>query len=289
MTRRTVATVSVEERGYRVRLETSNGGPTRAREIKGASCAALADATALILALMIDPAAVSIPPADAGAPLEAAAPAPTTSPLGSSASAIPAPSAGPSPAPTTPAPALSARPPLPPAPDPPSRFSTGLFAMGALDLGTLPGVSPGVLVGLSVLYGPLRAELAAALWPAHDATLAARPTAGGAVDLYAGSAAACWRFLPGRFELGPCLGLEIGRLRAQGFGVSDPGQGSALWAAWRAGGGFAYRPIAPLVLGLRLEVAVPFARPGFVLSNVGTVHRPSVAAGRALAGLEVRF
>ena len=161
--------------------------------------------------------------------------------------------------------------------------------MGALDLGTLPGVSPGVLVGLSVLYGPLRAELAAALWPAHDATLAARPTAGGAVDLYAGSAAACWRFLPGRFELGPCLGLEIGRLRAQGFGVSDPGQGSALWAAWRAGGGFAYRPIAPLVLGLRLEVAVPFARPGFVLSNVGTVHRPSAAAGRALAGVEVRF
>jgi hypothetical protein len=163
--------------------------------------------------------------------------------------------------------------------------------MGALDVGTLPGVSPGVVLGVSLLYGPLRAELAASLWPAHDATLDARPSAGGAVDLYAGSAAACWALLATRVELGPCLGLEIGRLRAQGFGVTDPSQGSALWSAARLGGAFAYRPseALPLFLGLRLDLAVPFSRPGFVLSNVGTVHRPAPAAGRALAGLEVRF
>ncbi|MEO7329351.1 MAG: hypothetical protein ABI193_12275, partial [Minicystis sp.] len=191
------------------------------------------------------------------------------------------------PAPRPPIVAIATIPPAQPSPSP--RPSVGLFAMGALDLGTLPGVSPGVLLGVSALFGPLRAELAAALFPAHDATLAARPTAGGAVDLYAGSAAACWRFFAARFELGPCLGLEVGRLRAQGFGVSDPSQGSALWAAWRAGGALGYRPVGPLILGLRLEVAVPFARPGFVLSNVGTVHRPSAAAGRALGGIEVRF
>ena len=91
------ATVSGDElRGFRVHLETTAGGPTRVRELKGASCAALADATALILALMIDPGAVAVE-RDAGPPEDAA-------------SLPPAPAATPAPAPTL-APAATPAPP----------------------------------------------------------------------------------------------------------------------------------------------------------------------------------
>ena len=59
--------VSRDERGtWHVRLETPAGGTTRAREIHGASCRAVTDAAALVLALMIDPEAVAAAPSASG-------------------------------------------------------------------------------------------------------------------------------------------------------------------------------------------------------------------------------
>src|SRR6185312_12999827 len=50
------AEVARDDQGaWRVHLETPGEGAPRVREIQGATCAAIADATAMILALMIDP------------------------------------------------------------------------------------------------------------------------------------------------------------------------------------------------------------------------------------------
>ena len=91
------------------------------------------------------------------------------------------------------------------------------------------------------------------------------------------------------FEIGPCLGFELGRLHASGFGVSNPGEGSTLWAAIDGGGVLALRLAAPLALVLRLGAAVPLLRPSFVLENVGPVFRPPAVAARGESGVELIF
>ncbi|MFO0762547.1 MAG: hypothetical protein U0359_39270 [Byssovorax sp.] len=277
------ASVVADDRGgYRVHLETRSSGPTRVREIKGSSCKALADATALILAMMIDPSAAlaSAPPS-----ASASAPPPPAPPPSASASAPPAPP--PSASASTPPPPPSAPPAPPPRPIPSiepraprAPLTLGFSGQAVIDAGSLPGVSPGLSLGAAVGYRFLRGEIGALFLPARDQTAATKASAGATVDLLAGTLTGCFWPTVWKLQLGPCAGLELGRIRARAFGVTSPGEGTALWSAFRAGGGLAWSPIAPLFLGLRLEMAVPLQRPGFVIGNVGTVYRPSpVAAG----------
>jgi hypothetical protein len=235
---------------WRVHLETPGQGATRVRELRGASCAALADATALILALMIDPAVASrpAPPAPSAPPPPAPPPPPTIS----------------APPPPPPAP-VTAPVPAAPAPPPPVRTSFRLAGWAGADVGSLPGISAGFGFSAAFLYGPQRFEIGAAYRPPVAGTVALHASTGGDVELITGSIGACRNLVTAPVEIGPCAAFELGRLHAEGFGVTSPGSGSALWAA------------APLV------------RPRFVLQNVGSVHQPSPASGRASAGIEILF
>jgi hypothetical protein len=266
--------------GFRVHLETPGEGGSREREIKGVSCAAIADATALIIALMIDPAAVAAAP-------PALPPSPPSPPLPS-----PPPSPAPPPLPSPSPPPSAPRPSPPPAANG-IRPSFRLLAWAGADLGTLSSVAFAAGGAAVMVVGPVRIELGAGAWPARTVVVPARPSTGGDVSLVTGSAGACYDVLavtPRRpFELGPCGGFEVGRLHAVGVGVSTLGEGNALWSAARFGGLFAWAPIQWLALELRVEAAFPFARPTFVLENDGDVFRPPVAVGRAEGGVEVRF
>ena len=109
------------------------------------------------------------------------------------------------------------------------------------------------------------------------------------MDLAAASVGTCRDFAGGRLEIGPCIGVEIGRLHAKGFGVTDPGEASELWVALKGGGALGWSLWSWLSLVLRLDAVVPLTRPRFVLEGVGPVHRASAVAGRAAAGVEVHF
>ncbi len=189
--------------------------PTRVREIHGATCSAIADATALILALMIDPAAAAAapPPEVKGSPAGA-----SRSPAGASRSP----------------PGASRSPPEPTGSPTPTSFR--VTALAGLDTASLPGLAATLGLHGSFVHGAQRFEIGLAYHPSVKGTVAARPGTGGEVDLLAGSAATCRHFTAGLIEAGPCLGFEVGRLHASGFGVSDPGEGSTLWAAALAGG-----------------------------------------------------
>jgi hypothetical protein len=259
------ATVAADAAGVlRVHIEApetdgSGSGP-RVRELHAASCEALADATATILALMIDPDRVV-----AAAPAVAAPP------------------------PTPPVVAPQDERPLP---APSSRFAPRVRfdASAVADVGTLPGAGFGAAGSAVLTLAALQLELGFTGLPSRSAHLAARPTAGGDVSLLAGTAAACWNALPkGIFELAPCLGWEVGDLRASGFGVTSPGSGDTLWSAARTGARFAWSPLARLAFFLRAEAIVPVTRPTFVLQSVGAVFRPGPAAGRAGLGIELRL
>jgi hypothetical protein len=260
--------------GFLVHLEAPGEGGAREREIKGVSCAAIADATALIIAMMIDPAAVAAAPPSPPPP--------------------PPPSPAPSPPPSSPPP--PAPPPSPPRPPPAPaapgiRPSFRLLAWAGADFGTFQTVAFGVGGAAVMVVGPVRIELGARGLPPRAVVVPAHPSTGGEVSLAAGTLAACYvSTSQGRsFELGPCGGLEVGRLHAAGFGVDAPGAGNAVWSAATFGPHFAWAPIRWLALVLRAEAVFPFSRPTFVLENVGPVLQPPPAMGRAEGGVEVRF
>jgi len=123
---------------WQVEIETGSEPQVRRRLLEADSCAGLADATALIVALMIDPTAVEADTRTSEPPR------------------------------TMPAP----RPPVPP--DSPNRFSVGL--LGTASLGILPSLDAGAAVpSRTALAPPLRAPLAL-LWPPRYAAATATTT-----------------------------------------------------------------------------------------------------------------
>lgn len=279
------ASVSRETNGFRVRIEAQRA-EAQARELKGASCAAIANATALILAMMIDPSVASDvakktppnppdPPApDAPKPPLAAAPA---EPEVTHIPAAPPRASTPPQAASIP-PAQAAREPSRAEPI----VSSGLLAWAGLDVGSLPGPAAGFGVNVLARYGAQQFEIGAGVFPERSATIPERPSAGGKIGLTTVTAGTCRTLLPGFIELSPCVALELGLMHARGFGVTSTERVSVFWAAARGGGTLAFRPITRLGLLLRIEGVVPLTAPRFLLGGVGEVHKPSPGARGAL-------
>jgi len=251
---------------YRVHLTTDVGGVGGDKELDDASCSALTDAAALVLALTFDPEAVAAASASPRPPGQAA-PVPAIS-LPSSRLAAPDRSAATA--------------------EPGWHVGAHLAADGAL--GVLPGVALGLGAGASLLVSRLRAELGFAWFPTRTGQLQNHSGPGGGdFKLVAGSAAGCFAALRAPVELGPCLGLDAGVMSAEGRDAPRKGSGTGVWLAPFAMG----LAVAPLtdVIGLRAEVGaeVPIFRNHFVLENLGVVHRAAPVAGRAALGAEVRF
>ncbi|WP_437832915.1 hypothetical protein [Sorangium sp. So ce1153] len=293
-TLRAAGTVTPVGTGFVLSIEMSRDGWRSARTVRGATCRALADAGALMVAMAIDPevAARSDSPAtgdrsSAGARLADPAPEP---PAAAARTAAPTPPRVPS---RSAPPARGRERPTDGAAEGAPLFRIGVGGIG--DLGTMQHLGSAIEPWAGVVVGPARLEVGASFWARNTAASAARPRSGGTIGLVAGSLAACALLPPlaravrPRFEVGlPCAGFELGRMHAEGYGVSDPDEGNGLWAALRGGAAAAW-VVAPWVrLRLRLEAVVPLKHPRFVLEGVGEVHEPSVAA-RAALGLELAF
>jgi hypothetical protein len=267
---------------FHVHLITDLGGVIGERDLHGRTCAAVANAAALIVALTFDPAALARRTNPAPAP-------PPPVPISPSSPAAPAaPVAEPIP-PPLPAP-LPPPPPSTVAERAPSRrpgFAVGI--LGAASIGALPGVGAGVGGLVGVRAGRFRADVSASYWPDKTAMLATEATVGGRFRLVAGDASACYAVLTAPVEIAPCLGLEVGSMTGAGVEVRSSGSGSALWVAPLAAA------MAALPVGQRfaarfdLGVLVPVERPPFVLSGERTVYTAGPIAGRATLGIEVRF
>jgi len=293
--RRVTATASVTKRedGFRVVLTTQSSGTKGARTLDGKSCPALADATALILALMVDPAAAIAAPASTPLPEKE-----KTKPVEAKSEPIAA------------TPALYAAPPPPPpletpieeapkpadAPKPiespvvPSSRSRGVLGASAIaDVGALPHAAFGVGLAAAWMRDRLRLEASFAYLPGARVVMADRD-AGGDFRLVLGGALGCWSFLghESGLSLGACGGAEIGRMSASGFGVRAPHSGSATWLAVTSGLMTTYTQ-GDLALRLQLDAFAPLVRPDFVIDGIGPVHTASFLGFRALIGAEVRF
>jgi hypothetical protein len=271
--------------GFHVHLITDLGGVPGERDLDGPTCAAVARATALIVALTFDPDALTRR-AEADPPLPPPAPAPAPT----------APAAPPPARPYLPEPALLPAP-LPDPdprnlPAPPGGVRRVIFAagvLGSISRGDVPNVGGAIGGRVGLLVDRFRVDLALSYWPDQTTTLAGRPALGGRAHLLAGAASGCWAALQTPVELSPCLGLEAGSMGATGFGASSDESGSAPWIAPFAQAAAAFPFAGRFAARLDLSLAVPALRPPFVLNGAGTVYTAAPVAGRAALGLEARF
>lgn len=257
------ATVAEEPSGYRLDLRIWQAQQPTVRTMRAATCGELADAVALLLALLSAPALPEPPPerteASQRAPVRTPE-APRTKPLRSE-----------------------------PAPSP---WSWGAFGRAALTSGALPGWAPGFALGALADLERLRLNLGAVWFPIAKRVVtddSAQLEKGGKFSLVAANAQFCYRVVAARPDLGLCGMAELGALRGSGFGTAQDQSRAELWAALGPSSA-ASMPLSDAV-ALSLEADLLFAlnRPHFELDNVGPVHRPSAAALRVSLGMVVHF
>jgi hypothetical protein len=290
------AEVAQREDGmWTVRLTTDRGGTVGERSLEADACRSLADATALVVALTIDPAhvaAAAAPPSDPqpGASIRPSPPAPPAS-----AALVP-------PAPAATAPLRSAAAPRALdraiADDAKSPLRFALFPALGGDLGTLPTLAYGFSLSGSLHVGRFRAEVYGAYWPnltAHPVTVPAGE--GGEVELVAGGARGCFP-LPNeserlhRIELSPCAGLEAGALHGQGLNLPRSLTQTGLWLAVTLDARVVVRLSRSWGIVADAEGVVPLRRDAFTLGTgpkAPIIDRAGAIEARAWVGPELRF
>jgi hypothetical protein len=245
------------ERGERwlVTLETQVGRTSGHRTIAAGSCPGLASATALIVALMIDPQAVA-----ARQGKREAAPPPAPAPV---------------------------------APAPPTRTTFGIVGLGAIaNLGVLPGPDVGIGVSLGLQRGHWLVELRTAYGPreVHSDALADPQGAYGKFRFHAGTLVGCWLALRTTVDIGACVLAEAGAVRGEGSGTDHDRAETAPWFGLGVGAALVLKAAPWLCFPVHVDVVAPLWRPTFTVSNVdASLFRAAPLGGRLTAGVELRF
>ncbi|WP_148313248.1 hypothetical protein [Sorangium cellulosum] len=170
------------------------------------------------------------------------------------------------------------------------RFGLGGGAGLGLDVGAFDAPVAVLRVWATLLVGRYRFDAALSHVPTTPIAAPDRPAAGGRFTFVAGAASACLALLSWTSATAAaCAGLELGQISAEGYGVTRPREGRALWIAPQAKLDLTLLLAPPLALRLDAGAEAPLGRRPFVLENVGVVHEPSPLVGRAGLGAELRF
>ena len=248
--------VAVHAQTWSVAIETRVAGRRGRRSIEAASCQDLANATALILALMIDPEAVA---------------AHTTQPL---------------PPPAEPG----------PTPEKKSwdmEYLVGLHGAGSS--GILPSFDAGLGGGIGLAGPHWRTELRGTYGLRRDqkAAVSEVPGAYGRFNFVAAALAGCFN-LGSALAYGACVDAEVGMVSAKGFGINQGLPARTLWLALGAGV-YAAVPLRPyLSLPVHLDMLAPLRRSEFVFKDepgnvTGRVFKAPAVGLRISMGIELHF
>ncbi|MDB4934134.1 MAG: hypothetical protein JWP87_1106 [Labilithrix sp.] len=246
---------------FELSLSIRTGDVEESRTIDAASCSALAEASAVVIALAINP--------------EKESPAETP------------PSPTPASTAMAPIPPLVPRPPQPPRP-PRYHYALGLGA--AVDSGTLPDVGAGMLASIAVRIDRVRLGVLSTLWFRQEPTFDASGQAGASFDMIAAGAFGGYMVALGPVALGPVANLEATFVRVRGFGIRTP---RASWTGWPTavlGGRAELRVSSWLGLFARADAAFAVAAPTFTLGNAESglsLHSPAIPAARLGFGAEI--
>ena len=181
--------------------------------------------------------------------------------------------------------------PATPGPSSPRRWNLLIRApILSADLGPLPEPSVGAGLGAGIGYESWKFLVAGHLYRGQ-AMRAMDPgaafAAGADLERITAHLAICrgWRSVP--FEIAPCVGLAIEHATARGFGQGvSPEEQSALWAAPSLGADVHWYALkwAALFVGARAELEL--SRPRIVIAGLGEVGQLGPVSGRLTAGME---
>jgi len=247
----------------------------RSRMIQASTCAELADAAAVAIAMSVRalPQSTEMPAPTHATGTEAGSfrPAPSESAV-SSQNGAPVLRNANFPA-RTPAPGALA-------------FAVSASVVG--DSGALPGSTVGGSLGASMRLRRLQLGLAATWLAEREKRVAGE--AGGRIGLVFGAAEGCVPVPVGPLTVLGCAAYELGHLSAEGVGLARSRFGGALWQAVRGEAGVRVALGTRSALVLRAGASVPVSRPFFSIDSAGqnlTVYRPAAFSVRGLAGLEI--
>lgn len=298
--RATARVRALDDGTFEVEVELRREGDVATRTLRAASCNEALTATAVVVAIAVDPSLE--PVADDGTPVETLVPPPPSDASGE----VPAVSvvedeeeaasstrergaageAGEAPAPSERRSEAAAS---------PRELGLSLGVRGGLDFGALPSPA-GHVAGAVGIFGRRFVVQAGALHRIRTQTTVELPQpVGGRFRLTAASLSAGPRLRWGAFELPLAAGLELGAIWARGIGAGVepiPVRRTWLAAVASAGVGWAPRlasPRASFALHLGLDGVVPLLRPEFTLDDAVDVLTVGTFAIRAWLGVLVRF
>jgi hypothetical protein len=181
-----------------------------------------------------------------------------------------------------------------------SRSQLVVSVAGVVDGGLLPAPAPGGEIALGWAYrtAPFRVRVTAGatLLGAQRAALSAPAQEGGRFAAIAASVRGCASVVKDALDVGACLGLEMDRAWAEGFGPSEasfaPLTPTGTWASPLGSAFASYTLSGDVSVFLRADAVLPLASPTFgIVDSSGTdipLHHAS-AGLRASLGVEARF
>ena len=272
------ATVQAGPTGFVLDLEVQRGSTRDQRQVEAEDCEVLARVAALVVALAIDPVAVTRTQAPTRpiTPHELEVPSPP-----------PLPPPEPSPrAPVRPAPRASA--PSPPETDD-ARPEFLLSTEGGLETGALPLFSGLVGLDMALAWPRFRLE-----WGGVFVTPRTEQQTTADVRVMLGAAAfrACLRLRQPRIEVPLCGGVEAGAMRGDGERAPDARTGLGPWVAPTASAALRVPLASRVAIFARGRVAAPILRSGFQVEGPGeaaAVFVPAPVSARATIGLELKI
>jgi len=250
-----------EAQPWSVTVETDTGQRRASRTVQAASCNELANATALIVAILIDPNVGVSEPAEAPPSAQADVALPTQAPSPADVQAIDEQGRA--------ADAVTGR--------SASRWSIG--AMGGVLTGLVPGSTFGLGLQGAFSWKALRTSVGASFWLPARATIGAGEAQGADLQLSSAFAKLCFQIDTPTLVPALCPGAEISALRGKGFGPGvEPQARTAVFASLSAGGALLMRYSERVSLLLDVDALFPLGERQFVFagSDPAVVYAPSV-------------
>lgn len=270
--------VTVDDDGARLQLVSTFRGTTERREITATDCRALGEATAVLLAVALEPSATARESPPKAEPVEPQPkPAPpddtTVAPTDREASTIDL---------IEPVASTTI---TPPARDPwsptPSHF--GLRIAGGLELGAMPPPSAALQLAGLVLWRRARLEIHGAYLPPR--TRRDAEGRGATYQMVTAGARGCGRLFVGAVEFPICLGADAGVVRARAVGLGDTVVRGPWFAVLTSAG--VSRAWGPIAVWASVEGLGRVVWTRFFVGDV-LVQRQFPISMRALVGIELR-
>ncbi|AKV00200.1 hypothetical protein AKJ09_06863 [Labilithrix luteola] len=272
-----VASAQIEEppgRPLHLTLTLRTAGVEETRALDAPTCSALAEASAVVIALAMDPSrhgsvAVEQPTVEQPAPEQpSAAASPPVSP----------PQTGPK--------KLESPPPGNRAA--PSRWpNIALGFGGSAQSGPLPDIGVGFVGSASLRMDRYRAGVLATLWSRQSPMFS--DTAGASFDMREVGVFGSYMVPLGALAIGPSATLDVTYMRVEGFGIRAPRTTSHLWPTAGLGGRLEARLAPRLSLFSTVDLRLPIGAPTVALatsSNTLQLHEPSPVGVQLSLGAE---